>query len=194
MTNLVKNIGIEVIAMGNGWQTISLKFDETEVGFLASYIGDCPLSTLITLVAKIDVCIEDGDLPIKRHTEWFQEPGAMQFIVESDGNIDNITIKKTYRDVLCVDFNVEEMENPDEIYHFQVRHEDLRNAVIAEATSMLKEFGILGYNSNWNDEPDNFPVSAFLYLLGNKVTSDDEDCDIYTSRLDDEINLLKSIL
>lgn len=132
--------------MGNGWQTISLTFDETEIGFLASYIGDCPLSSLITLVARIDASTEDEEETIKRHTEWYQEPGAIQFIVESDGTIDNITIKKTSQDVLCVDFDVEEMENPEETFHFQVRHKDLRNAVIAEATAMLKEFGIQGYN------------------------------------------------
>jgi hypothetical protein len=179
--------------MGNGWQTISLTFDETEIGFLASYIGDCPLSSLITLVARIDASTEDEEETIKRHTEWYQEPGAIQFIVESDGTIDNITIKKTSQDVLCVVFDVEEMENPEETFHCQVRHKDLRNAVIAEATAMLKEFGIQGYNENWYYGLDNFPVASFLLLLGNK-TSADEGGDIFTSRLDDEINLLKSIL
>ena len=87
--------------MGNGWQTISLTFDETEIGFLASYIGDCPLSSLITLVARIDASTEDEEETIKRHTEWYQEPGAIQFIVESDGTIDNITIKKTSQDEKC---------------------------------------------------------------------------------------------
>ena len=179
--------------MGNGWQTISLMFDKTEIGFLASYIGDCPLSSLITLVAKIDVGIENGEDAIRRHTEWFQEPGAMQLIVESDGTIDNITIKKTYKDQLGVDFDVEEMENPEETYHFQVRHEALRNAVVAEGTRMLKEFGIQGYNDNWGDGIDNFPVAAFLQLLGNKVAGDEED-EFYSSSLENEINLLKSIL
>ena len=179
--------------MGNRWQTISLTFDETEIGFLASYIGGCPLSSLITLVARIDASTEDEEETIKRHTEWYQEPGAIHFIVESDGTIDNITIKKTSQDVLCVDFDVEEMENPEETFHFQVRHKDLRNAVIAEATAMLKEFGIQGYNENWYYGLDNFPVASFLLLLGNK-TSADEGGDIFTSRLDDEINLLKSIL
>lgn len=193
MPELVNNVKVKVIAMGNGWQTISLTFDETEIGFLASYIGDCPLSSLITLVARIDAGIEDEEAPIKRHIKWFQEPGAMQVIVESDGTIDDITIKKTSQDVLCVDFDVEEMENPDETYHFHVRHEDLRNAVIAEGSAMLKEFGIQGYNENWYFGLDNFPVASFLKLLGNKVAGDEED-EIFTSNLEDEINLLKSIL
>ena len=178
--------------MGNGWQTICLSFDDTNIGFLASYVGDCPLSSLITLVAGIDVEIQDGELPIKRHIEWFQEPGAMQLLVESDGMIDNITIKRTSQDLLGFDFSVDEMENPDEIFHFQVHHEALRNAVMAEATRMLKEFGLSGYNDNWNDGLDNFPVCAFLQLLGNNSVCVDDDA--YYSNLSDEINLLKSIL
>lgn len=193
MTEPVNNIDVTVIAMGNGWQTISLTFDETSVGFLASYIGDCPLSSLITLVAKIDEEIQDGEKPFKRHLEWFQEPGVMQVIVDSDGTIDDITIKQTGRDMLGFDFDVEEMKDPEDIYHFRVRHDDLRNAVVAEGTSMLKEFGLRGYNDNWNDGPDNFPVAAFLLLLGNKVTYSEDD-EVSVSSLDKEIDLLKSIL
>ena len=193
MNQQISTIDIKVIAMGNGWQTISLMFDDTEVGFLASYVGDCPLSSLITLVAGIDADIEDDELPSRRHQEWFQEPGAMQIIVESDGTIDNFTIKKTYKDQLEVDFSVEEMVDPDETYHFQVKHEDFKKAVIAEATRMLKEFGIRGYNENWNYGIDNFPISAFLCLLGNK-SSYDEEFEVSTSNLHDEISLLKSIL
>ena len=193
MAALVQRIDIKVVGFGNGWQTIRLTFDDTAVGFLASYSGECPLSSLITLVANIDDDIQSGETSSRRHIEWFQEPGALQIIVNNDNGIDEIIIKKTFKDVMDIDFTVEEIENPDELYHFQVQRETLRNAVIAEATSMLKEFGIAGYNENWNDGPDNFPVAAFLRLLGNKTTSDEEG-DIYFSRLDEEINLLKSIL
>ncbi|MBR5169251.1 MAG: hypothetical protein IKW85_01620 [Muribaculaceae bacterium] len=193
MAELVKHIDVKVIAMGNGWQTIELTFDETRVGFLASYIGDCPLSSLITLVAKIDEEIQDGETPFKHHIEWFQEPGVMQLIIDSDGTIDDIIINRTGRDMLGFDFNVDELKDPEDIYHFKVRHEDLRNAVVAEGTSMLKDFGLRGYNDNWNDGPDNFPVAAFLLLLGNEVTYSEED-EVSFSRLDKEIDLLKSIL
>jgi len=193
MSELENKVEIEVVAMNNGWQSILLKLDETGIGFLASYVGDTPLSSLITLAAEIDIDIEDEEVPCKRHKEWYQEPGTLQIILECDGTVDEITIKKTNESIWEDDQGVIEVKDPYETYHFKVKHEAFKNAVIAEAIRILKEYGIRGYNENWNDGPDNFPVAALLQLLGNKANYD-EDSETSTSSLEEEVNLLKSIL
>ena len=78
-------------------------------------------------------------------------------------------------------------------YNFIVKHDDLRTAVVKEASCMLRTYGLRGYNSNWANGIDNFPVSAFLQLMGNKSNFYKES-DTYSSNLEYEISLLKSIL
>lgn len=187
---LIEKLEIKVLEMCYGCQTIKITFDSETFEFMASYLGDCPLSSLIRLVAEIDSDIEYGNVPDKLFIEWLDEPGAAQFDVEYDGTVDTFTIKTTDDDLFISD---KKIENPIEEYHFQVEHKVLKGAVIKEATRMLKKYGIRGYNGNWAHGLEEFPVSSFLRLLGNKSTFDNES-ETYASCLEKEIRLLNSIL
>ncbi len=189
MAKYISNIEITVSEMAYGNQMIHLKFDETQINFYGRYIGECPLSSLITLMAEIDADIKDKNIPDGMCIKWFDEPGLFQMDIKYDGINDDITIQITDEDL----FMGGDISNPNEEYHFVVSHEVFRNAVIKESSRMLKTYGLRGYNGNWCDGIDNFPMSAFLRLLGNK-SKFDSDSDTYSSDFETEILLLKSIL
>ncbi len=189
MNTPISDIEITVSEMAYGWQKIHLKFDDRQINFSGSYTGECPLSSLVTLVADIDADIENECIPDEIFIKWFDEPGALDMDVKYDGNNDDIIIRISYESLI----RQGRIENPNEEYHFVVCHEALRNAVIKEASRMLRTYGLRGYNGNWADGMDNFPMSAFLRLLGNKSKFDSET-DTYSSDLENEILLLKSIL
>ncbi|MBR5550833.1 MAG: hypothetical protein IKV83_02805 [Muribaculaceae bacterium] len=188
----VSNVEIKVLDMEVGWQTINLMFDEICVLFRASYLGVCPLSSLISVVAEIDRDIEYGNIPDQMCLRWYKEPGMMQFDVKYDGKNDYISIKITDEDFFLYGKQYSDIENPMEEYHFEVSHEIFKSAVIKEATRMLKQYGIRGYNENWLDNFDEFPISSYLQLLGNE-SEHDKESDILSSNLKEEARLLSVI-
>lgn len=188
----VSKVDIKVVDMEVGWQSINLIFDEVCVGFRASYMGQCPLSTLISLVAEIDRDIEYGNYPDQMHLKWYDEPGVLQFDIEYNGETDLISIKITDEDFFRYEKRHDEIANPKEEYHFEVSHEVFKSAVLREATRMLKQYGIRGYNENWLDNFDEFPISSYLQLLGNKSKRDKES-DILSSNIKEEARLLSTI-
>lgn len=189
MAKHISNIEITVSEMSFGWQKIHLKFDEIQIDFYGSYIGQCPLSSLISLMAEIDADIDNENIPDEMWVKWFEEPGVFEMDIKYDGLNDDITIQISDENLLTGG----KISNPNEEYHFVVSHEVFRNAVIKESSRMLKAYGLRGYNENWCNGIDNFPMSAFLRLLGNKSKYNSES-DTYSSDFEQEISLLKSIL
>lgn len=189
MIKLISNIEITVSEMGYGWQMIHLIFDDVKIDFYASYLGECPLSSLITLIAEIDADIENENIPDEMYIKWFDEPGVFQMDIKYDGINDDITIRISDEDLIMGG----QITTPREEYHISVNHESFRNAIIKEASRMLRTYGLHGYNGNWAKGIENFPLSAFLRLLGNK-SKFDKETETYSSSLEHEISLLKSIL
>lgn len=116
MATLISNIEITVFEMAYGNQMIRLKLDETQINFYGSYIGECPLSSLISLVAEIDVDIENENTPNDIKIRWFDEPGAFEMRVKYDGFVDDISIRISDEDL----FAGGTISNPKEEYHFSV--------------------------------------------------------------------------
>jgi hypothetical protein len=185
----ISNIEISVSEMSFGWQKIHLIFDDIKIDFLGSYIGVCPLSSLIEIVAEIDSDIECKNLPDKKSVTWSDEPEILELAIRNDEKVNNIEISISYED----SFDQSKITTPLNKYNFIVKHDDLRAAVVKEASRMLRTYGLQGYNRNWVDGTDNFPISAFLQLMGNKSNFYKES-DTYSSSLEYEISLLKSIL
>ena len=188
----ISNIEISVSEMAFGSQMIHLIFDDIKIDFWGSYIGVCPLSSLIEIVAEIDSDIEYENLPDKKSVTWSDEPGMLELAIRNDEKVNNIEISISYDASFDHRFG-EVIGYALNKYNFIVKHDDLRAAVVKEASRMLRTYGLQGYNRNWVDGTDNFPISAFLQLMGNKSNFYKES-DTYSSNLEYEISLLKSIL
>lgn len=138
----------------------------------------------------IDSDIKDGDLQEKRVTKWCDGPGSLRLEIRTDGDIDDVIIKIADNDSSGI---YDDIEKPDEEYHFQVKHNHIKKAVVEEASRVLKKYGLYGYNGNWmHAYEDIFPVSAVLKLLGDKSTFEEESESYYTN-LKTEIELIMII-
>ena len=87
----------------------------------------------------------------------------------------------------------------DGIYHkeeeweYELSYQSYREAVLQESIRLLKLYGLGGYNRNWCDGNDIFPVNSFLMLLGS-ITEYDEKNEVSYSDIFSEIKLLERML
>ena len=154
--NMDIKINLKHIEVGS--ELIELVFGETTIRFYATYVGVEPLSTLIKSVVSLnDRAAENVDYA-KFHIVWHSEPGFLKLNFRKNV-ITDIVVLKTESDTRTL-HNLE--------IHFNFN--EYRNAVIKESLRVLKEYGLKGFNENWCDGDNVFPLNSLLTALGTTCT------------------------
>lgn len=179
----IDRFSIKVKSLSYGCEDISLFFNDQEIYFFASYMGYEPVTTLIKSLVWLERDVEGVDC-MTDSFEWLDEPGSMKFDLRKELQEDHIRIRIKYDN--CVD---------DPSYHrekdwcFEMPYSLYRQTVLGTALRVLKEYGLNGFNESWADNPDTFPISSLISLLGNELSYNEEG-DNFHSDLMGEFKLL----
>lgn len=183
---MVTDIKINVKSLCFGSEDIELIFGDAVIPFYASYLGPEPISTLIDSLIALEVeLIENVDQCY--NVTWVDEPGFLELEMwkKEDSDILNLEIK----------YNNE----GDGIYHkeedwgLELSYQSYRKVVLNESIRLLKQYGLDGFNHNWCNGNDTFPLNSLLILLGNTSKYDQEKECSY-SDIFSEIKLLEGAL
>jgi hypothetical protein len=71
--------------------------------------------------------------------------------------------------------------------------DDYKKAVIRESLRVLKHYGINGFNRNWCDGTDTFPINSLIMILGSDTIFQDKT-DTFHGDIYAELDLLKEAL
>ncbi len=135
---------------------LDLDFGSFVLPYNASYIGDEPLSTLI----EAAYALQHG-----QHHDyeiiWWDEPGYLRLHFSASSKSSDLTIKIA-QNLEDGDFNAanekeRQITLPQKLFF---------EAVINAALKALKKYGICGFNRNWCNDFDTFPLHTLLQLLG----------------------------
>lgn len=157
---MITDIKINVKSICFGNEDIELIFGDTVISFYASYMGPEPISTLLDSLIALEVeLIENADQSYS--VSWADEPGYLTLDMW----------KKKESDILHseVKFNNEGdgEYHKEEEWELELSYQCYREAVLNESIRLLKQYGIDGFNKNWCNGNDTFPLNSLLILLGN---------------------------
>lgn len=183
---MITDIKINVKSICFGSEEIELIYGDMVIPFYASYLGPEPMSSLIDSLIALEVeLIINADQSY--NVSWADEPGYLRLDMW----------KKKESDILHLE--VEYNNEGDGIYHkeekweFELSYQCYRKAIINESVRLLKQYGLAGYNRNWDDGNDTFPLNSLLILLGNTSKYDQEKECSY-SDIFSELRLLEEAL
>jgi hypothetical protein len=149
-------INIKELVVGS--ELIVLNFGEQTISYDATYEGEEPLSTLIkSIVLLRDRIAENADYS-KCYLTWRSEPGYLNLNFRRN-TITDLVILKTESDT-------PELDNLEIEFGF----EEYKEAVIRESLRILKVYGLKGFNENWCDGNDVFPLNSLLSAMGTECT------------------------
>ena len=151
--NLIEKFEFDIRDLSYGWETICLKFDKVSIVFRTSYVGEEPLSTLISSAADLQ---NEGDNVCNLF--WHSEPGHIELEIKRKEEIIDIVVKEEgKRQCFTMPFLL------------------FSKAVVDAGLKALRKYGIRGFNDNWDRTMsfDYFPINSLLKLLGCDSVSDD---------------------
>lgn len=183
----ISDFQISIKELGYGWETISLSFDEIAITFSASYIGPEPLSSLIEAVEALDEESVSGSNRSRYFIDWISEPGHMSISLSRNLSDDRLSLE------IKVDKSEEMDDNSVTQWDFVMNYALFRQAVVKLTISMLNNYGICGFNHNWDSDNGVLPIGSLLTILGVK-TNFDKVSDLYKSDILKELALLTSII
>ena len=155
----IKNFEVGISNFCYGSTDISLTFDDKTITFDATYVGEEPLCSLIVSVYELDrypvnVGEETWDL------EWQSEPGYFKIYMN----------RIISTGLLYLDIETDRIDGTylDEVrkYSYVVPYQMYKDSIIKCALRALKTYGLTGFNENWIDGPDTFPLGALLNIMG----------------------------
>ena len=196
---IVKEFDISIGDFAYGWEDIKLRFDNTTISFMASYmLRDEPMSTLITSIVVLENKEECENIEtIEWKTEWGDEPGALGIHFSKTKNEDLMKIHIYHPEYQLLDNDTKYYRNQpyyeEETWDFVIPYSLYKSEVIRSALKMLKQYGLRGANANWADGYETFPLNTLLKVMGRNVTrNEDEDC--YRSNIFEELEFLTQAL
>lgn len=165
---------IDINNISFGWEYIKFNFGVTSIPFQSSYIGEEPLSELITSVSEFE---ENSN---KYSIVLSDEPGFMEIYLNKDDQTNLLNI-----DIKC---NVNELKT----WHITIEYKMFKQAIIDTALKILRRYGLRGFNKNWAAGTDIFPLNTLLtIMLGEPINNINQG---YYSNIFDELESLKQIL
>ena len=183
---MVTNIRINVKSICFGSEDIELFFGDKAISFYASYMGPEPISTLIDSLIALEVkLIENADQCY--NVAWADEPGYLNLEMWKKKESDMLYLEVKYNN------EGDGIYHKEEEWEFELSYKCYRKAVLNESIRLLKHFGLDGFNRNWCDGNDTFPLNSLLILLGNTSKYDQEKECSY-SDIFSEIHLLERML
>ena len=184
---MITDIKINVKSICFGSEDIELIFGNTVVSCDVSYMEREPFSSLIYSLIAFNEEIVNLDYR-HFHTFWADEPkGGWDIDFYMDLETDMVEFMIEY------DNKQKGSERIIKYWEFEVPYKDYKRAVINEGIRLLKKYGLAGFNKNWGDGDDTFPINSFLMLLGN-ITEYDEKKEVSYSDIFSEIKLLERML
>ena len=183
---MVTNIRINVKSISFGCEDLKLIFGDTVIPFYASYMGAEPISTLIDSLIALEVEIIENSFQ-RYHVIWVDEPGYLDLKMTKDKDSDILNMEIEYNN------EGEGIYHKEESWKFQLSYKSYREAVISESLRLLNLYGLGGFNQNWCDGYDTFPINSLLILLGNIDELKFKD-DIFYSDIYNDLNLLRKAL
>lgn len=182
----VTDFRISIDDFGYGWESLSLLFNGTPISFRASYIGQEPLSTLISAVDALKSEYISESNRSRYFIDWISEPGSMRIAL--DHNLHDGRLSMGIRVSESENINDNSMKQ----WNFIMSYPLFRRAVVDVVISTLSKYGICGFNQNWDTEQDVLPIAALLSVMGAS-TCFDESTQTFRSDLTAELALLTSI-
>lgn len=149
-------INIKELVVGS--ELIELTFGDKTISYDATYEGEEPLSTLIKSVVLLRDRIAENVNYSKCHLTWRSEPGYLNLNFRKDTITDVVTLK--------TESDTHELNNLEIEFGF----EEYKEAVIKESLRILKVYGLKGFNENWCDGDDVFPLNSLLSAMGTECT------------------------
>ena len=149
-------INIKELVVGS--ELIELTFGDKTISYDATYEGEEPLSTLIKSVVLFRDRITENVNYSKCHLTWRSEPGYLNLNFRKDTITDVVTLK--------TESDTPELNNLEIEFGF----EEYKEAVIKESLRILKVYGLKGFNENWCDGDDVFPLNSLLSAMGTECT------------------------
>ena len=195
------SINLKQISCGNCH--LELDFGSFVLPYNASYIGDEPISSLIETAYALQTyqydLLEDSDEyePTNAHEIiWMDEPGYLRLHFSIPAGSSDLTIKiaQNLEDTYGIDdCDYEANEEQREIITMPKKL--FFDAAINAALQALKRYGICGFNRNWCDGSDTFPLHTLLQLLGaDQKLKEVENEDGLKSDVFEELERLQTIL
>ena len=184
---MIEDFKINVKSISYGYEVIDLVFGDQVLTCDVSYMGREPFSTLIHSIIAFNEEIVNNDY---RHfnTLWADEPdGGWDVDIYRDLGTDIVSFEIEY------DNKKKGSSRIIKDWEFEVTYQEYRHAVINEGIRLLKKYGLAGFNHNWNDGNDTFPINSFLTLLGN-TSKYDQEKEVSYSDIFSEIKLLEGAL
>ena len=158
---MLTDININVKSICFGCEDIELIFGDTVVSCEVSYLKPEPFSTLIYSLTALNEEIVNLNYRTF-HTFWADEPrGGWDIDFCRDLETDMVEFMIEY------DNKQKGSERIIKYWEFEVPYKDYKSAVINEGLRLLKKYGLGGFNRNWCDGDDTFPINSFLMLLGS---------------------------
>ena len=184
---MITDIKINVKSISLGSEEIELFFGDTVVSCCVSYMGREPFSTLIQSLIAFNEETVNRDYRTF-HTYWADDPDG-GWDVDFYWDLETDTVE------FMIEYDNKKKGELREIkyWEFEVSYKDYKRAVIGEGLRLLKKYGLAGFNQNWCDGYDTFPINSFLMLLGN-TSEYDEKKEVLFSNIFSELKLLKSAL
>lgn len=183
---MVTDIRINVKSICFGSEEIKLIFGDIVISFNASYLGPEPISTLIDSLIALEVdLIENADQDY--NVSWADEPGYLNFDMWKKKESDTLHLEINYNN------EGDGIYHKEEKWELKISYKCYRKAILNESIRLLKEYGLDGFNQNWCDGKDTFPINSLLILLGNNSRySKEKECSY--SDIFSELRLLEQAL
>lgn len=183
---MLTDIRINVKSICFGSEDLELIFGDTVIPFYASYIGPEPISTLIDSLIALEVeLIENADQCY--YVAWVDEPGYLKLDMWKKKESDKLHLEVKYNN------EGDGIYHKEEEWEYELSYQSYREAVLQESIRLLKQYGLDGFNQNWCDGNDTFPLNSLLTLLGNTSKFNQEKECSY-SDIFSELRLLEGAL
>lgn len=183
---MITDISIHVSSISWGCEDIELIFGKTKINYSPTYMGVEPISSLLCVFAE---SIKDNKL-VDNTIKWYDEPGKLEIDMMMDDSEDDLL----YLDIKNYPY-FGRGDNQDDVYsdewHLELSFSCFKDAVIKEAIRLLKVYGIGGFNQNWLDGNDIFPINSLLFLVGNRCNNAYKD--VYHSDILEELRILEEL-
>lgn len=183
---MITDIRINVSSISWGGEDIELIFDKTKINYSPTYMGVEPITSLLWVLAE---SIKDCE-PVDSSIKWYDEPGKLEIDMMMEDSEDDLL----YLDIKKYPY-FGSGDNQDDVYsdewHLEVSFSCFKEAVIKEAIRLLKIYGIGGFNQNWLNGNDTFPINSLLILLGNRCNNAYKD--EYHSDILEELRMLEEL-
>lgn len=182
MTDIFK---FDISDFSAGWECIILHFNQIQISFDASDIGNEPIAQLINATLTLD------------EFNGSKKPNFAYFNLDSEPGKLKAYLKRNIRtNLLNIKIEIYEDDSYDKKRMWEIRdfsYDVFRQGVVQSAAKVLLEYGLLGFSMNWNWQDVTFPILDYLKLLGNDAIHSENDNSYHSNGMAEFESVLKVI-